>query len=307
MAVGTVSKALLTEIANAIREQNGQQARYMPLEMSLRVLEMDGTLELNYRDGRSSDVEGAVILEGWEIPAEGFSSSSDIPWRTRRSEVLRALIDSDFAGGGLTNASHLFQSLQQMTEVRGFEALEGAMSFDQVFSSCPSLESVYATRWEPAGEQTGSLGLYGCNRLVGGMGYSPDYGEDIDNCPANTMELKRIDSIEAKLSGTFVTLNTALGKKLAAAADETEGKIVPRSALSEEDFADIWLIGDYSGENGNGYIAIRLINALNTGGLQITTQNKAKGQFAFEFTGHYSIKNPEIVPYELYIKQEIGA
>lgn len=134
-----------------------------------------------------------------------------------------------------------------------------------------------------------------------------DYGEDIDNCPANTMELKRIDSIEAKLSGTFVTLNTALGKKLAAAADETEGKIVPRSALSEEDFADIWLIGDYSGENGNGYIAIHLINALNTGGLQITTQNKAKGQFAFEFTGHYSIKSPEIVPYELYIKQEIGA
>ena len=62
-----------------------------------------------------------------------------------------------------------------------------------------------------------------------------------------------------------------------------------------------------SGESGNGYIAIRLINALNTGGLQITTQNKAKGQFAFEFTGHYSIKNPEIVPYELYIKQEIGA
>ena len=34
MAVGTVSKALLTEIANAIREQNGQQVRYMPLEMS---------------------------------------------------------------------------------------------------------------------------------------------------------------------------------------------------------------------------------------------------------------------------------
>lgn len=45
MAVGTVSKALLTEIANAIREQNGQQVRYMPLEMSSRVLEMDGTRE----------------------------------------------------------------------------------------------------------------------------------------------------------------------------------------------------------------------------------------------------------------------
>ena len=65
-----------------------------------------------------------------------------------------------------------------------------------------------------------------------------DYSEDIDNCPANTMELKRIDSIEAKLSGTFVTLNTALGKKLAAAADETEAGRHVAMKLGEE-FRDL--------------------------------------------------------------------
>ena len=186
-----------------------------------------------------------------------------------------------------------------------------------------------ATNFNPNTAEVAESELMGATS--GGVSFTAtpsfiDYGEDIDNCPANTMELKRIAGwggwvgggwvgvwagggwiLAAPLSGTLVTLNTALGKKLAAAADETAGKIVPRSALSEDDFADIWLIGDYSGENGNGYIAVHLINALNTGGLQITTQNKAKGQFAFDFSFQYSINTPEIVPYELYIMQEIGA
>ena len=91
-----------------------------------------------------------------------------------------------------------------------------------------------------------------------------------------------------------VSLDLYEGETFAIVGESGSGKSV--SAMSMLQLLD-----------GNGYIAVHLINALNTGGLQITTQNKAKGQFAFEFTGHYSIKTPEIVPYELYIKQEIGA
>lgn len=145
----------------------------------------------------------------------------------------------------------------------------------------------------------------------GGLSFSAtptftDYGEDIDNCPANTKELKRLDSVEAKISGTMVTIDAPLAKKLAVAADETDGKVVPRNFLDEDDFSDIWLIGDYTGDDGTGYIAVRLINALNTGGLQITTQNKAKGQFAFEFTGHYSMADTTVVPYKLYVKKAVA-
>lgn len=145
----------------------------------------------------------------------------------------------------------------------------------------------------------------------GGISFSAtptfkDYGEDIDNCPANTKELKRIDSIDTKISGTMVTIDALLAKKLAVAADETNGKIVPRDFLEDEDFSDIWLIGDYTGDDGTGFIAVRLINALNTGGLQITTQNKAKGQFVFEFTGHYSLADTTVVPYELYIMKAVA-
>lgn len=134
-----------------------------------------------------------------------------------------------------------------------------------------------------------------------------DFGEDIDNCPANMKEFKKLDSVEAKMTGTYVTVNTALGKQLAAAADvdASTGKITPRSELKDSDFADVWFVGDYSDvndEENGGFIAIRLIDALSTGGFQIQTTTKAKGQFAFEYTGHYSMEDPTKVPYELYIK-----
>lgn len=136
-----------------------------------------------------------------------------------------------------------------------------------------------------------------------------DYGEDIDNCPKNMKEMRRLDSWEAKLSGTFVSLKTEAGAMLCAAADVSNGGIVPRSVLKSTDFKDLWVIGDYSeiNEDGTtgkaGFMAIKLLNALSTGGFQLQTGDKAKGQFSFEFTGHYSMDAPEKVPFEIHIKQ----
>ena len=135
-----------------------------------------------------------------------------------------------------------------------------------------------------------------------------DFGEDIDNCPKNMMELKRQDSIEVKIAGTFITITAAVAKKLMAAADidtSDQTKITPRNDLKAEDFADIWWVGDYSDKNGDtngGFVAIHVMHALNTGGFQLQSGDKSKGQFAFEFTGHYSIDAQSVVPYEVYIK-----
>ena len=136
-----------------------------------------------------------------------------------------------------------------------------------------------------------------------------DFGEDIDNCPKNTKELKKLNSHEVKMSGTFVTISAAIAKKLAGASDVDEldaTHIVPRNDLDASDFEDLWWIGDYSDENTGenaGYCAIHMKNALNTGGFQIQSTDKGKGQFAFEFTGHYSMNAQDEVPYEIYIKQ----
>ena len=161
---------------------------------------------------------------------------------------------------------------------------------------------------------TGVIGVAGqIGATTGGVSFSAtptysDYGEDIDNCPKNMKELKKLESWEATISGTFVNADTAIAKMLVGAADigtPDTTKITPRNDVLESDFETIWLVGDYSDKNGEtngGFIAIKLINALSTGGFQIQTADKAKGQFAFTFTGHYSMDAQDTPPFEIYIK-----
>lgn len=126
-----------------------------------------------------------------------------------------------------------------------------------------------------------------------------DYGEDIDNCPKNTKELKKIDSREIKLSGTYVSVTAEQIASLIGSADLAENKITPRDELVSDDFADIWFVCDYGEDNA---IAIHLMNALNTGGFQLQTEDREKGEFAFEYTAHYSMNATDTVPYEVYFK-----
>lgn len=171
--------------------------------------------------------------------------------------------------------------------------------------------AILATDFTPATGEIGESGLIGATS--GGVNFTTtttykDFGEDIDNCPKNTMELKRIESIEVKCSGTFVSINKDLAKRLMASADADSTdttKLIPRNELKTADFQTIWIIGDYSDKNSEedgGYVAIKLLNALSTGGFQIQTTDKEKGKFSFEFTGHYSIEAVNKVPYELYVK-----
>lgn len=132
-----------------------------------------------------------------------------------------------------------------------------------------------------------------------------DMGDDIDNCPKNMKELKKLESHEVKASGTYITVNAALVASLVAAADVSDTKITPRNDVLSTDFSDLWWVGDYSSKNGEtkgGFIAIHMMNTLNTGGFQIQTGDRAKGQFAFEYMAHYSMEKQDEVPYEVYIK-----
>lgn len=135
-----------------------------------------------------------------------------------------------------------------------------------------------------------------------------DFGEDIDNCPKNTKELKRLDSMEVTMSGSFVTVDTANARLMVGLADidsSDKTKIVPRNDIKTTDFTDIWFVGDYSdvntGENA-GFLAIKLVNALSTGGFSMQTTDKAKGTFEFEFMGHYSMSAQDTPPFEIYVK-----
>lgn len=136
-----------------------------------------------------------------------------------------------------------------------------------------------------------------------------DFGEDIDNAPKNTKELKKLDSWEVTMTGSFVTVDSSVVQTLIGAGDTSSasdvGKITPRNDLRDSDFEDIWWVGDYSDQNGDtngGFVAIHMLNSLSTGGFSLQTSDRAKGTFSFTFTGHYSIDAQDTVPFEVYVK-----
>lgn len=174
---------------------------------------------------------------------------------------------------------------------------------------------ILTTNFDPATGELTASNIIGATS--GGVSFEAtpsfsDFGEDIDNCPKNTKELKKLDSWDAKMSGSFVTMDTNAAVSVigtAAIASDDQTKVVPRNYVDVKDFKDIWWVGDYSDVNNDGasagkagFIAIKLINALSTGGFKIQSGDKAKGTFEFEYTGHYSLEHIDTVPFELYIK-----
>lgn len=127
-----------------------------------------------------------------------------------------------------------------------------------------------------------------------------DLGEDVDNCPNNTKELKHLDGWDCGMSFTSLgvgpaSIRLALG---AADIDETdETKIVPRRDLKQTDFQNLWWVGDRA---DGGMVAVKLINALSTGGFSLQTTKNGKGQVSVEITGHVSIDDQDTVPMEFY-------
>ena len=131
-----------------------------------------------------------------------------------------------------------------------------------------------------------------------------DYGEDIDNVPNNTKELARIDGWECKLAFTALDVTAETIKMALGAADVTTGtggaatSIKPRSELTDADFQNVWWVGDIA---DGGLVAIKLVNAISTGGFSLQTTKAGKGQLSCELTGYVSIDDTDKIPMEFYI------
>lgn len=196
---GVLSDSVFSDIADAIRGQNGSQAQYQPGDMAAAILALSwdvglkpravltllGTLEFNYVDGRHC-YSGGVPVNAWEIDPTGYSSASVRPYDSIKLQVQKVVIHSLWTQVGMTNANYLCNSFQNMTEVSGFKNLSGITSANQMFTSCPSLETIYATSFSNSG-LSGSLMFNGCNRLVGGTdGFVPSTTSGASVCKFGT-------------------------------------------------------------------------------------------------------------------------
>lgn len=183
---GVLPESVFSDIADAIRGQNGLSTLYQPGAMAAAILALewdvgykirallldDGTLEINYYERRTS-VTGGRIVQVFEVDPAGYSSASARSYDSIKLLVKKVYIDSSIAGLGITNCNYWFNAFSNCTEVRGFENLSGMTSANQMFTSCTSLETIYATSFSNTG-LSGSLMFSSCNRLVGGTdGFVP--------------------------------------------------------------------------------------------------------------------------------------
>lgn len=125
-----------------------------------------------------------------------------------------------------------------------------------------------------------------------------DYGEDVDNVPANVMEFKRIDSWSCGISTTGLGTSKEAIKLSIGAADVEGDKIVPRRNLKLTDFQDaIWWVGDRA---DGGMVAVKLMHVLSSGGFSLKTTKNGKGNLTIDLTGHVSLSAQDVVPMEFY-------
>lgn len=125
-----------------------------------------------------------------------------------------------------------------------------------------------------------------------------DFGEDVDNVPNRMLEFNHLDGYDCGISTTGLGTSPELIKLALGAADiDGETKIVPRRDVKLTDYGDLWWVGDKA--NG-GFVAIRLMNALSTGGFSLQTTKNGKGTVALTITGFVSIEAQDVVPMEFY-------
>lgn len=124
-----------------------------------------------------------------------------------------------------------------------------------------------------------------------------DQGEDVDNCPNNTKELRKLDGWDCRMSFTSLGMSPELIRLSLGAADIAEDKITPRRDLKQTDFSDLWWVGDKA---DGGFAAVKLMNALSISGFSLKTTKNGKGQVSVELMGHVSIDAQDVVPMEFY-------
>lgn len=124
-----------------------------------------------------------------------------------------------------------------------------------------------------------------------------DQGEDVDNCPNNMMELKKLDGWDCRMSFTSLGMSPELIRLSLGAADIAADKITPRRNLKQTDFSDLWWVGDKA---DGGFAAVKLMNALSNSGFSLKTTKNGKGQVSVELMGHVSLDAQDVVPMEFY-------
>lgn len=131
-----------------------------------------------------------------------------------------------------------------------------------------------------------------------------DFFDDVNNAQKNSKQGKRITGWTCTLGITGLEVTEDMIKlALGAARELANGGISPRTQYELTDFKDIWWIGDMV--DTDNLFAVKLSNAVSTGGISFSSTNNGKGKLQMTFTGHSDLGDEESVPMEFYILEKV--
>lgn len=186
LAEGLVPEQVFTDIAAAIRKQNGEDAKYRPGEMAAAILALswkmvakpramlfeDGWFELNFVD---TVPEGHGACEGvWDLKLDGYASDSERPWHSSRQKVKQACIHYTLLDKGVKSTAYWFANMTNLMYVNSFNSIVGVEDTTRMFSGCTTLYSIFTSSVFDTSAIAKSTAMFdSCYRLVGHRGYVP--------------------------------------------------------------------------------------------------------------------------------------
>lgn len=131
----------------------------------------------------------------------------------------------------------------------------------------------------------------------------------VDGAPTYTKGLERVDDWVVTLNATMVELNDdAISRALGVGVVKTETgsgatkdtTFTVKRTVNDADYKDLYWVGDLS--NGQN-VVIKIKNALNTSGLNLTFTDRGEGTYALALIGHFTTADLDTAPFELTIER----
>lgn len=131
----------------------------------------------------------------------------------------------------------------------------------------------------------------------------------VDGAPTYTKGLERVDDWVVTLNATMVEVSDeAVSRALGVGVTKTETgtgttkdtTFTVKRTVNDADYKDLYWVGDLS--NGQN-VVIKIKNALNTSGLNLTFSDRGEGTYALALIGHFTTEDLDTAPFELTIER----
>lgn len=159
--------------------------------------------------------------------------------------------------------------------------------------------------------------LLGATKGGGSFSAIPSFRPiEIDGIRGAVKDLQVLEAWEVKLGAKLVELTAQALVSALAVADKVAGTsgtpdlstyeiIKGRNYVETTDYIDnITWVGTLSGSQTP--VIIQVLNALNTGGLSLSFEDKGEGVVETEFMGHYELTAPDEVPFVIYYPKVVA-